>query len=226
MILDHYEAVTNRWAHVRFRTSRPLAARISLVHGGRTWSDSSTILAWADEAAGSDRLFPRDEVARNEVLALEDRFDKVLGPHTRRWGYAQLLGRRDILSTMVTRSVPRVQARWAPLVMPVFMPLVKRAFDITPETTARSRERVDAVFEEVGQRLADGRPFLVGERFSAADLTFAALAAPVLSPPQCPAYPPVPDLPASMRDGVERWRETAAGRFGLAMYARWRRAGR
>ena len=100
------------------------------------------------------------------------------------------------------------------------------AFDITPETTARSRERVDMVFDEVGSRLADGRPFLVGERFSAADLTFAALAAPVLLPPECPAYPPVADMPVAMRNDVERWRATAAGRFGLAMYARWRRAGR
>jgi glutathione S-transferase len=196
-----------------------------LVQGRRSWTDSSAILMWADEAAGGDSLFPRDEMARSDVLTLEDRFDKVLGPHTRRWGYAQLLGRRDIIATIATRSVPRAQARWAPLVMPVFMPLVKRAFDITPETTARSGERVDAVFEEVGNRLADGRPFLVGERFSAADLTFAALSAPVLLPPECPAYPPVPDMPTAMRDGVERWRATAAGRFGLAMYARWRRAG-
>jgi glutathione S-transferase len=196
-----------------------------LVHGGRTWTDSSAILMWADGAAGGGVLFPRDEVVRNDVLMLEDHFDKGLGPHTRRWGYAQLLGRRDIIATMVTRSVPREQARWAPLVMPMFMPLVKRAFNITPETTVRSRERVDAVFEEVGRRLADGRPFLAGERFSAADLTFAALSAPVLLPPQCPAYPPVPEMPAAMRDGVERWRATAAGRFGLAMYARWRRAG-
>lgn len=194
-----------------------------LVHGGRTWTDSSAILMRADEAAGGGVLFPRDEVLRSDVLALEDRFDKILGPHTRRWGYAQLLGRRDIIARMATRSVPRGQARWAPLVMPVFMPLVRRAFDITPETTVRSRDRIDAVFEEVGCRLADGRPFLVGERFSAADLTFAALSAPVLLPPECPAYPPLPDMPAAMRDGVERWRATAAGRFGLAMYARWRR---
>ena len=32
------------------------------------------------------------------------------------------------------------------------------------------------------QRLGDGRRFLVGGRFSAADMTFAALAAPVLFP--------------------------------------------
>jgi hypothetical protein len=118
-----------------------------LVHNRRGWIDSSAILMWADEAAGGDVLFPRDEVLRSDVLALQDRFDKVLGPHTRRWGYAQLLGRRDIIASMATRSVPRVQARWAPLVMLVFMPLIKRAFNITPETTVRSRERIDAVLK-------------------------------------------------------------------------------
>lgn len=197
-----------------------------LAHGGRSWTDSSAILIWADAAAGGDVLYPREEPDRSDVLSLQDRFDKALGPHTRRWGYAQLLTHRDIIATMATRSVPRVQARWAPLVMPVFMPLVRRAFDITPETTARSRERIDAVFEEVGSRLVDGRRFLVGERLSFADLTFAALSAPVLLPPECPAYPMVQDVPAAMRDGVERWRATAAGRFGLEMYARWRRAKR
>jgi glutathione S-transferase len=202
-------------------TSVPL-----LVHGGRSWTDSSAILMWADAAAGTDLLFPRDEPDRSDVLSLQDWFDKALGPHTRRWGYAQLLGHRDLIATMATRSVPRAQVRWAPLVMPVFMPLVKRAFHITPETTARSRERIDAVFQEVGVRLADGRSFLVGERFSAADLTFAALSAPVLLPSECPAYPSVQDVPAAMRDGVERWRATAAGRFGLEMYARWRGARR
>jgi glutathione S-transferase len=211
----------------RFAT-RPLGGTSVpvLAHGGRAWTDSSAILMWADETAGGDALFPRDAAVRGDVLALEDQFDKVLGPHTRRWGYAQLLGRRDIIANMATRSVPRERARWAPVVMPVFMPLIKRAFDITPETTVRSRDRIDAVFEEVGRRLADGRPYLAGERFSAADLTFAALSAPVLLPPRCPAYPPVSDMPAALRDGVERWRATAAGRFGLAMYERWRWAGR
>ncbi len=195
-----------------------------LVQGERTLTDSSAIIKWADEAVGGDVLLPREAAVRSDVLALEERFDKILGPHTRRWCYAQLLGRQDIIASMVTRSVPRVQALFAPLVLPVFMPLVKRAFDITPQTTARSRERIDAVFEEVAGRLADGRSFLFGARFSAADLTFAALSAPVLLPPECPAYQTVTDAPAAMLDGVEHWRATAAGRFGLAMYAHWRRA--
>jgi glutathione S-transferase len=35
---------------------------------------------------------------------------------------------------------------------------------------------------QVDEALADGRPFICGETFTAADLTFASLAAPVVLP--------------------------------------------
>ena len=36
--------------------------------------------------------------------------------------------------------------------------------------------------QQVDEALADGRPFICGEKFTAADLTFASLAAPVIVP--------------------------------------------
>ena len=41
---------------------------------------------------------------------------------------------------------------------------------------------IDRVFEDIAARLAGGRRYLVGDRFTAADLTLAALAAPALLP--------------------------------------------
>jgi len=66
----------------------------------------------------------------------------------------------------------------------------------------------------------------INNRFTAADLTFAALASPVLLPERgIAAYPVVDELPVTMREHVERLRDTQAGRFALRMYAqeRWRR---
>lgn len=191
-----------------------------LVHGRRRLLDSTDILVHADAAMGGDRLYPVGEALRREVDAWEERFDTVLGPHSRRWAYAQVLPHRGLLRRMMSRGVPRGQAAVLALTMPAIVPMIRAAFRVTPESAGRSLQRVDELFREVGERLQDGRAFLVGDGFTAADLSFAALASPVLLPPECGAsYPPVQDVPAAMRDEVLRLRETAAGRWGLRLYA-------
>jgi len=152
-----------------------------LVHGGSRFIDSTDILTHADEVCGGDLLYPRDAALRREVDALEEQFDTELGPHTRRWAYAQLLPQANLLRSVWSRGVPRFEASLIPLITPLARRLVRAAYKITPESAQRSLERVRDVFRQVDERLGDGRRFLVGERFTAADLTFASLAAPVLS---------------------------------------------
>lgn len=195
-----------------------------LLHGDARLTDSTDILRHADAACGGDRLLPADAAQRREVIALEERFDAGLGVHTRRWAYAQLLPDRAGLRRMMSHRVPRLEAALLGLLMPAIVPLVRRAFRITPESAERSRQRVRDEFAAVDALLADGRRYLVGGRFSAADLTFAALASPVLLPPQCGApYPALDAAPAAMRDEVGHLRATAAGRFALRLYAEERR---
>lgn len=99
----------------------------------------------------------------------------------------------------------------------------RAAYKITPESAQRSLERVRGVFRHVDERLSNGRRFLVGERFTAADLTFAALAAPALFPVECRAVHPALDaVPASMREEILRLRDTDAGRFALRMFSQER----
>jgi glutathione S-transferase len=190
-----------------------------LVHGDRRLVDSTDILAHADAAGGGDLLYPREPALRKEVEALEERFDTGLGPHTRRWAYAQLLPESRLLRRAMSRGVPRLEASALALTMPLVLGLIRSSFRITPESAQRSLERVRAVFREVDERLADGRRYLVGERFTAADLTFAALAAPVLFPAGCrAAYFALDEAPAAMREEVLRLRNSGAGRFALRAY--------
>ena len=81
-----------------------------------------------------------------------------------------------------------------------------------------------ATFDAVAARLADGRPHLCGERFSAADLTFASLAAPMLMPPEYGVPLPQPgELPAAMAATVRELREHPAGAHALKMFREERR---
>ncbi len=102
--------------------------------------------------------------------------------------------------------------------------MIDRFLDITPATAAQSLAQVRLAFDAVAERLGDGRPYLCGERFTAADLTFAALAASVLMPPEYGVPLPQPDeLPPPMATVVREFRAHPAGAHALAMFRDERR---
>jgi glutathione S-transferase len=190
-----------------------------LVHGGTRVVSSAAILAHADACAGGGLLYPRDAALRSDVEALEQRFDAELGPHARRWVYWHLLAQPKLLRSVWSTGLPGFQAAMVPMIAPLARFLARKAYRITPQSAQRSLERVHGVFRDVDERLRDGRRFLIGNRFTAADLTFAALAAPVLLPVGCRAtHPPLEVVPVEMRDEILRLRATLAGRFALRLF--------
>lgn len=86
-------------------------------------------------------------------------------------------------------------------------------------------ERADEVavwgeFDFVAGMLADGRRHLCGDRFTAADLTFAALSAAVVVPPVYGVALPQPsDMQPDTAALVERAREHPAGAYALSLFA-------
>jgi glutathione S-transferase len=196
-----------------------------LVWGDRVLADSPDIVEAASaKAPPSLGLFPDDPAAAAEVRALEHDFDAHLGPEGRRWMYNGLRGRSDIAIAYGCTGVPAWQRRALPLAYPLAARIIDRYLDVTPATAARAEAEVRAVFDGVAERLADGRPYLCGERFSAADLTFASLAAPMLMPPEYGVPLPQPDeLPAAMAATVRELRAHPAGAHALKMFREERR---
>ena len=192
-----------------------------LVDGDTMLTDSTEIVAWAD-AHRPGTLLPAAPSERAEALALEDDLDRQLGPATRRWGYFYLLPRKD-LDRVIARGVPRWQVIGLKATRPLAIGLLRRGLKANAAGAERSRQKIEQTFARVDALLADGRRYLVGARFSVADLTFAALAAPVLLPREHPfALPPVEEFPAAARPQIEAWRATAAGQLALRLYAEQR----
>jgi len=196
-----------------------------LVWGDRVFADSADIVEEASAKAPPDRsLFPDDITAATEVRALQCDFDARLGPEGRRWMYNALRGDREIAVTYGCTGVPAWQRRALPFAYPVAARIIDRYLDVTPATAAQSETEVRAVFDAIAERLSDGRPYLCGERFSAADLTFAALAAPMLMPPEYGVPLPQPEkLPAGMAATVRELRGHPAGAHALKMFREERR---
>ncbi len=240
--ISHY-CEKARWALDRAGVGYREQAHLQLIHwvavrrggGGRTapvfvcgdrvLADSADIVDEADAHAPPDRrLYPDDPNAAEEVRSLERDFDANLGPDGRRWMYNGLRGRRDLAVAYGCTGVPTWERRALSMAYPVLIRVIDRYLDITPAAAAESEARVRATFDSVAEKLSDGRPYLCGERFTAADLTFAALSAAVLMPPEYGVPLPQPDeLPVAAAAVVRELREHPAGAHALAMFRDERR---
>ena len=127
--------------------------------------------------------------------------------------YNEMRGRRDLAIAYACTGVPTWERRALPLAYPVVTRVIDRYLDITPDTAAQSEAQVRMTFDAVAKRLSDDRPYLCGDRFTAADLTFAALAASVLMPPEYGVPLPQPEeLPVAMAAVVREFRAHPGGR--------------
>lgn len=188
-----------------------------LVHNGRSYTDSTDILLHLDGLGA--KLYPHESDLRSEVLQLEDEFDLTLGPHARRWAYAQLLPHSALLLKAMTPDTARFERTLLPTILPIAKSLIRKSLRISEQSALRSLSLIDQVFGQVEQRLQEGGSYLVGNRFTAADLSFASLAAPALLPPQYRGQmPDLEEVPQSMRDQVVRLRKTVAGRYALRLF--------
>lgn len=187
-------------------------------------NDSTNILGWIDKRAPQIGLYGRNATERHEIEILEDLFDEQLGPHTRRWAYFYVLPMRDLMLRMTRDSAPKLEHAVLTVIFPVARQMMRRAMKITPEGAQRSLGKIQEVFTEVDKKLADGRRFLVGDSLSAADITFASLAAVVLLPEQYAAtLPTLEDLPEEARVHIRGWRKQPAGEFAMRMFREHRR---
>jgi cytochrome P450/glutathione S-transferase len=165
------------------------------------------------------KLYPTDAEDRAEAMRLFDFFFDTFGVGVRAWAYAYMLPVRNITLRAWTDRVPWWERWCAQLFYPVLAALVGRNLALKPRAVADQQPVIEAALDQVESLLADGRPFLMGERLTAPDLALAALAAPILLPAEFGGpMPSLNDLPTPMRVAVERWRARPAGRFILRLY--------
>ncbi len=227
MPLFHFPAVAamtlghrGRWDKV----SSPYSTPLLVLEGGKRVQDSAAISRWASDTFGDEEtsLYPSQEVERIE-RELHDR----LGPHTRRAIYFEGLSRPDIMIELARRNVGSVQAALFTASYPLFRRALVKALRITAQSAARSLDQVREVFEELEGRYG-GRRYLVGDRLTAADISLACMAAPVLLPTPEHGYgavlPSIEVLDPHVVDLVEEFRATPTGQRALRLFVESRRA--
>ena len=194
-----------------------------LIDGKTIVRDSTDIIAWADKHRPGS-LIPIS--GADDALAIEDDLDNHFGPATRRWAYYHLVPERRA-DPYIVEGAPRWQKTLLKLSRPIAASWLRRSLKLDEAGVARSLAKIERTLARVDEIVGDGRRYLAGDRFTVADLTFAALASPILLPPEHPAQTiPLDLLPPAARDQVEAWRARPAGQFALSLYARERAGSR
>ena len=190
------------------------------------FAESEDILRYADVRLEPERrLFPADPRRRDEVVELCRELDDGLGPDGRRLMYALMLELKGPMLRVNNQGVPAWEARMMSALWPLMTRWGRRKLGIDADTVRVDEQNVRRAFDSIAERLADGRPHLCGERFTAADLTFASLAAAVVVPPEYGVRLPQPDeLPAHVARPVRAFREHPAGAYAMDLFRTERRA--
>ena len=158
---------------------------------GRNVGDSTAIIEALELRWPQPRLYPDDPAERRRALELEDYFDEELGPHIRLLAWHELRNdpqsMGEVTATMVPGPIRGLSAAEA-VFRVIGSTYVQLRFRVAgDEAAAAARVRVLAALDRLDAELeASGGDYLVGDSFSVADLTAAALFYPLVNPPEGP----------------------------------------
>lgn len=187
-----------------------------------TYGDSSEIIAALEGTVPDPHLYPSDRDERRRALQLEEWLGEDVFPHLRRAVWHEMGRHPNHFAEVAVQSAPRRIARFrrvAGAYGRAFTGLRYSARDAG--RAAHGREKIAEGMDRLEAELGPNE-YLVGERFTVADLTAAALLYPLVLPPEGPVGPEL------MPESWHRFRARFEGRPGYRwverMFARHRRS--
>lgn len=202
-----------------FRHSRGLHVPV-LIDNGQAIADSTRILKHLDRYAAPElRLYPENDGLRQQAEKLEDLFDQTLGVESRRWIYYHYLPHARAALRIAAQGVPAAERFLGPLCYPFMKSFIRRRLRVYEHEVTAGLARTREIMRQVDELLSDRREYLVGNRFSAADLSLACMMAPFLLPAQYGVrLPAIEEAPLTMRATVHEFRKTVTGQFALRLF--------
>lgn len=186
---------------------------------GATMFDSTRIIAALEREYPDPPLYPSDPGERERALGLEEFFDEALGPYVRLWSYFMLMPHTATLMSAFVGHGPAHKRAMFRATFPMVRPVIKRMLGVSPDNARAAREKIIGVMDRIA---AESRRsgYLVGSRFTVADLTAAALLSPLLTPKEFQYGPQ--EMPRAFIEAREQFLDHPAFVWACGIYERHR----
>ncbi len=175
---------------------------------------SNHIMDWLSEQPGGEWLF-----ALPEAKSISDWFDEELGWFSRALHVNFFLPAEGAAGQFVDLCDGHGFLKW----------VTKKGWGLAQHKVGdlngskgwqEAIPRVDKAYARANELLSDGRTYLAGDQFTAADVTFCALSIPIVHPPEITQYTiPFPPATPEVEAKVKGWRESPAGQYVIRTYA-------
>lgn len=162
-----------------------------LEEDGKYISDSTAICLHLEGRYPESALLPADPDERAEALRLTRWSDESFMELTRRIAYGKITANPEVMAQMFFPSAPEAVR---PLLGRALAAGIRRRFAVSRSGAPADLESALRLSAEA-DHLRGGKEFLVGDRLSLADISLAAMSAPLaLGPPRLTADPAVAGL--------------------------------
>lgn len=176
-----------------------------------------------DPLCPADRTLLLAGVENTQVESDWTLFNSTLGGATAVFAYYHLLPLRDVMTGPLSEGTPPFEAFTVRVAYPLFAGLISKLLHLSESSAAAALDQIRAIAKTVDGRLADGRRYLVGDRFSLSDMSFAEALAPLVLPANNgAALPTLAEMPPPLQSLYAELRAQPAGQFALRIYQDYR----
>jgi glutathione S-transferase len=193
-----------------------------LVMDGRAIAGSALIIDALEREFPAHPLLPVDPALRERALGVQRQFDDEVGTAVCTVLFSVLLRELGYLRDVFAAGQPALKRGMYRALLPLVKPLIAQANDVSSVSVPRAFARTEQALEETA-RLIGPSGQIAGDAFSVADLTAAALLAP-LSPPAHPDMARPARVPARVQELYARYERHAAVQWLHEQYAKHRPA--
>jgi len=187
-----------------------------LRHQGRVLKCSAAVLDYVEQTWPDPPLVPAEPAQRQRALEIEQWFDDTIGPALRRAAFHEWLPHTEYAARLFATGLPEWRQRLYVRAFPGIRAVMRADMRITAAGAEAGRAVTAEALDFVARHSAQ-TGFLVGDRFSIADLTAATVLFPTCLPPQYPVAMPEP-RPEGLQRWLERWRGHAGCDYVLRIY--------
>jgi glutathione S-transferase len=177
---------------------------------------SGAIMDYLDRKFPARPLTPVDAEERRICLDIERSVDKGFGRNIRQILYHGLLAHPDFIRYCFTQRMSGMKKLVFRMIYPLLRRRIYQTYVISDAKVEQAKHEFSVAMDELAERLKQG-PYLVGGRFTRADLSVAALLSFLVMPEEHP-FPWIAIPDAGSRAFIDGYRDHPVSAWVRRMY--------